>query len=235
MSGAGRLSGIVRAVERLVFAHFRTMPFHNLHLLYGAQARTAVPEGGTCSEKTLSFLAACRRAGFDAALHSGFIGGREIHRLARIRIGDRLFFADVGNGWPAVKLYPADREISHRRFGMGFRTEVANGRVRVFHERRGGESLQLEIDAAGKPEPEIVEDIGQRLRPGAVYPFTGKLRFAMIVGDRFLFLRGDRLEIYGDDGFESVEGIDAARMPEALRRYFGYDVGPFLGGRGPAR
>lgn len=235
MSSAGQTDESVQAVEALMLEHFQTEPFHNLHLIYGPRLDSVVP-GGTCSDKTLSFVAAGRRAGFDVSLHTAFIGGQEIHRLARVRVGDKLLFADVGNGWPSLKLYPADRAVSFRCFGMGFRTEVADGRVSVFHEKRGRESLQLEIDVCGKSESEIRADIEGRFSSGVVYPFSSSLRFSLVVGSRFLFLRGDRLEIYDDGGFECLEGIDAAGVPEVLHDHFGYDVRWVLrdDGAGPA-
>lgn len=223
MSSAGQTDESVQAVEALMLEHFRTEPFHNLRLIYGPRLESVVP-GGTCSDKTLSFVAAGLRTGFDISLHTAFIGGQEIHRLARVRVGDKLFFADVGNGWPSLKLYPADRAVSFRCFGMGFRTELADGRVSVFHEKRGRESLQLEIDVCGKSDSEIRADIEGRFTSGVVYPFSNSLRFSLVVGNRFLFLRGDRLEIYGDGGFESLEGIDDSRVPGILHDYFGSNV-----------
>ncbi|MEQ9499107.1 MAG: hypothetical protein RIT81_19655 [Deltaproteobacteria bacterium] len=223
MSASGEMTDSVQAVETLMLEHFRTEPFHNLHLIYGRRLASTIP-GGTCSDKTLSFMAAGRRAGHNVTLHSAFIGGREIHRLARVQLGERQFFADVGNGWPALRLYPADREISFRCFGMGFRTEIENGRIAVFHERRGTESLQLEIQVRGRPESEIRGEIERRFHPGAVYPFSNSLRFSLVVGSRFLFLRGDRLEIYDDGQFECVEGIDETHVPKVLRNDFGCAV-----------
>lgn len=228
MSGSGRTPESVQAVEALMLEHFQTEPFHNLHLVYGSRLKSVVP-GGTCSDKTLSFVAAGVNAGFDVSLHSAFIGGREIHRLARVRIEDSLFFADVGNGWPSLKLYPADREISFCCFGMGFRTEIADGRVSVLHNKRGRESLQIEIDVRGRPESEIRTDIEGRFASGIEYPFSNSLRFSLVVGKRFLFLRGDRLEIYQAGGFECLEGIDDARVPAVLHDHFGYDVRLALG------
>jgi len=223
MSGANWTAQSVLAVEALMLEHFQTEPFHNLHLIYGPRINSVVP-GGTCSDKTLSFVTAGIRAGFDISLHSGFIDGREIHRLARVRIGNQLFFADVGNGWPSLKLYPADRETSFCCFGMGFRTEIADGRVSVIHEKKGRESLQLEIDVRGRPESKIRADIERRFSSGIVYPFSNSLRFSLVRGTRFLFLRGDRLEIYRDDNFECIEGIDDSQVPGVLHDYFGYDV-----------
>jgi arylamine N-acetyltransferase len=222
-----RLSATVRAVEALVLEKFQTEPFHNLRLLYGEQLSAAVA-GGTCSDKTLSFLGAAARAGFEVYLHSAFIDREEKHRLARVHIDGRVFFADVGDGWPALKLYPADREVAFRCFGIGFRTKIVGSRLFVFCERHGRETLQLEIEVHGKPESDIRADIERRFTSGITYPFSNSLRFSLVVGDRFLFLRGDQLQVYGEGSFEEVTGLALTDVPAALRQYFGFDVGPSL-------
>jgi arylamine N-acetyltransferase len=222
-------SSELRALEALMLEEFRNEPFHNLNLLYGMPRQSGL-KGGTCSDKTLSFLSAAKQAGFDVALHTGFIGGEEIHRLARVSIGGRVFFADVGNGWPALRLYPADKEIRFRCFGMGFRTEIADSRVKVFHEKMGKESLQLEINVRGRSEGEIKAEIARRFSSGITYPFNNSLLFSLVMGERFLFLRGDQLEIYSDHGMEIVEGIDEPDVPEIILRHFGFDVGSLIAG-----
>lgn len=213
----------IKALEAIMLEKFETEPFHNLALLFGERLQVDLP-GGTCSDKTLSFLSAAKRAGFDVGLHSGFIGGQEIHRLARVHLEGRVFFADVGNGWPALKMYPADREVSFTSFGMRFRTELDGDRLRVFHMRRGKESLQLEIDLDGRPESEIRADIKRRFSSGIVYPFSHDLRFALVVDERFLFLRGDRLEIYSDLTFGEIEDIQAEDLPAVMNRHFGFGI-----------
>lgn len=211
----------ILAAEALMLEKFRSEPFHNLRLLYGEQM-AAVP-GGTCSDKTLNFLRAARRAGFEVALHSAHIDGEEKHRLARVHIDGRPFFADVGNGWPALRLYPSDREVAFRCFGIGFRTEVTNGRVSVFCERRGRETLQLEVEVRGRPEHEILEAIERRFTSGVTYPFSNHLRFSQIVGHRFLFLRGNQLEIHAEEVFQEV-AVDEADLRRVLREYFRQDL-----------
>jgi arylamine N-acetyltransferase len=227
MTRSGSLSATISAVETLMLEKFRTEPFHNLHLLYGTQLHHP-EQGGTCSDKTLSFLSAAQQAGFDVALHSGFINDKEIHRLARVHIHGQIFFADVGDGWPSLKLYPADRVIDYRCFGIRFRTEITGSRVTVFNERNGKETPQLGINIHGKPESEIHADIARRFRTGTVYPFSKSLRFSLVVGDQFLFLRGNRLEIYHDSGFRTVEGINEIEVPLVIQKYFGVDVRPLL-------
>jgi hypothetical protein len=216
-------SAIVKAVEALMYEHFCNEPFHNLNLLYDPEPQFRIP-GGTCSDKTLSFLKDAREAGFDAALHSGFIGGKEIHRLIRLNIDGCLYFADVGNGWPLLKLFPADCEAEYRCFGMGFRTEIHCSRISVFHEKLGKESLQLDIALQPRPESEIFADIEARYTSGIVYPFSNSIRFSLITDDRFLFLRGNRLEIYSEFGFEALEGIEECAVPSIVQQYFGYDI-----------
>jgi nucleoside-diphosphate-sugar epimerase len=74
-----------------------------------------------------------------------------------------------------------------------------------------------------KSESEIRTDIEGRFSSGVVYPFSNSLRFSLIVGSQFLFLRGDRLEIYQDKGFECLEGIsdtpDTASSSAPFRLY----------------
>lgn len=226
MTSASQSAASVRAVEALLMAKFRTEPFQNLTLIYGSSYRPL--PGGTCSDKTISFINAGRQAGFDVALHSGFIGGREIHRLARVRIHDEVYFADVGNGWPAVRLYPAHKEIMYHVFGMRFRTEIANNRIAVFHERQGREVFQVEFDICGRPESEIRAAIDARFTSGIHYPFSDSVRFSQIIGNRFLFLRGDRLEIYSDEGVECIDRIDDLSIPAVLQEYFRFDVQNYI-------
>ena len=232
MSAPDTTAATVRVLEALILEKFKTEPFQNLHMLRGT-VPSSPAHGGTCSEKTLSFLRTARRGGFNASLHSGFIGGNEIHRLARVQIDGQTFFADVGNGWPALKLYPALMEIDYNYFGMGFRTEIHRHRLVVFHRRNGMESRQLEIDFRPRPESEIMADIASRLDQGTEYPFSNSRRFALIVEDRFLFLRGERLEIYSDCGNDVIEGIAAGQVPSILREYFHFDYDLLFGQSSP--
>ena len=227
MSGLENTANAVQRLEALMLEKFRNEPFHNLRLMYGPKVAASLP-GGTCSDKTLSFIAAATEAGFDVSLHSGFIDGREIHRLARVRIDGRICFADIGNGWPALRIYPADAEMSFRCFGMEFRTEIGVGRVRIFLSKLERESLQLEIMTRCRPEAEIQAEIERRFTSGIVYPFSNSIRFSQVIDDRFLFLRGSRLEIHSETEFKSIDGIEAPQVPLVIREHFGFDIQPYL-------
>ena len=173
------IDSAIEAVESLMLKHFTNIPFHNLSLLYPDQVSRSLP-GGTCSDKTLSFYEDAINKGFQAALHTGYIDGKEIHRLVRLRIFDRIFFADVGNGWPALKLFPADEEVSYSCFGMKYRTELKSSKIYIFHQKQGVETLQLIIDPAPRPEYEILEEIKSRFSTGIVYPFSNSVRFSSV-------------------------------------------------------
>lgn len=213
----------IAAVERLMLRHFAEEPFHNLRLIY-PEIEVPARHGGTCSDKTLSFVEDARRAGHDVHLHSGFIGGKEIHRLARVHIAGSNYFADVGNGWPALQLYPSDADHSFGCFGMRFRSVVTGAKIRVFHEKCGRESLQLEIDRQAKSEAEVLDAIAARFSTGIEYPFSTQIRFSRVVDQRFLFLRDDVLEIHSGEGFQRITDIGASDVPAVLRDHLGFEL-----------
>lgn len=217
----------IQLAEDLLLQKFQQEPFHNLYLLQGVEPTTLV-HGGTCSDKTLSYLSSAREAGLDAHLHSARIGGEEIHRLARLELGGRRFFADVGNGWPSIKLYSADTPTHYSSFGMEFRSEVDAGVIRIFHRKRSVEKLQMEIDTQPVPEEEMGLRIKRRFSSGITYPFQEELRFSMVVGERFLFLRHTQLEIYEDHRNHILTGISQENLPYITRTYFHYDLQPLL-------
>lgn len=216
------LKTAITVLEELLLKQFKEEPFHNLYLLYG-KVPLDKRYGGTCSDKTLSFINSARSMGFNIYLHSGYVSGKEIHRLARVQIFDRTFFADVGNGWPALKLYPADEEVNYSCFGMTCRTEIIGNKISVFHTRNRKEYLQLVIDTSLRNEDDIKVDISQRFNSGTRYPFSNSLRFSLVVGDRFLFLREDSLEIYSVDNFVVIKGVNKENLPKILDEHFKYD------------
>lgn len=217
---------MISDIQQLLYEHFSTIPFHNLDLLYGRPLQGGIP-GGTCSDKTLAFLTDLKKLDVDAQLHSAFIGGQEIHRLVRLDFKGQVFFADVGNGWPALNLFPADEGVSFECFGMTYRSVVTENWVRVFHRRKGKESLQMEINVTPKPEAEIQKQINSRYTSGIEYPFSKSLRFSLIVGNAFLFLRGNRLERYSVHSFSSIE-LSERYIPTAIYREFGFDVSSYF-------
>ena len=211
------------SVTALIHQKFHTEPFHSLRLLYGEPIGNQVP-GGTCSDKTISFVNEVRKRGFDAKFHTAFIGGKEIHRLARINLNGEVFFADVGNGWPSIYLYPEDRPVKHTCFGMTFRTEISNGIISVYHQIENEEYLQMEIILEPRPQKEIITEIKERFSSGKKYPFTNRMRFSAIVDGEFRFLRDETLYIYRENGNNEQISVSEEKWGLALLEYFGWNV-----------
>jgi len=214
-----RCTSEIASIEALLLKHYKKEPFHNLYLLYG---KKPIPNkfGGTCSDKTLSFIDEARSLGFKVNLHSGYINGKEVHRLARVQIGNRTYFADIGNGWPAIKLYPEDEEVFYSCFGMTFHTKICMNKISVLNTRNGKEHLQLVIDTRPRCEKEIIKDIKKRFTSGIQYPFSNSIRFSVIVNERFLFLRGESLEVYSADDYIILDGIKTENLPSILMEKF---------------
>ena len=211
------------SVISLMKLKFRSEPFHTLSWLYGDSIGCQVP-GGTCSDKTLSFIHEAQKRGFDAKLHTAFIDGKEIHRLARLNIDGQVFFADVGNGWPALYPYPADEPITHTCFGMTFRTEISDKMLSVYRYSEDKEYLQMEIMLESRDEERIRTEIKERFSSNITYPFANRMRFSAIVDDEFRFLRDNTLFIYREKSNVKRISIAEDQWQNTLLEYFKWDV-----------
>ena len=203
-------------------ASFRNEPFHTLNLILEPSIHN-IP-GGTCSDKSLSFRNLARKNGFNAFLHNAFIRGMDTHRLVRIELDGLVYFADIGNGWPAVIPFPAHESIQYTAFGMSFRSKLSNEIVSVFHKIGNEEKLMVEIPIKPKSEEEILHDIAHRFSKGTEYPFSGKVRFSAISGDEFLFLRGSYLLKFSSDRKHSKEAVLEGELPSIIQSNFGWEI-----------
>lgn len=129
------------------------------------------------------------------------------------------FYFQVGSG----ERLPAT-PIVYESYGMRNRTEIADGVITVYHLKRGVEKQQMEIDIEEKSEEKIRQSITNRFCSSITYPFSNQLRFSLIVGQRFLFIRGSRLEIYSNCGYEEVPCISISDLKNVIMEYFGYDI-----------
>jgi len=211
--------GILELMEQ----QFREEPFHTLQVLYGDSIRPEVP-GGTCSDKALSFINEARKRGFDATIHTAFIDEKEIHRLVRLVIDGRVFFADVGNGWPSIHPYPGDEPITYSRFGITFRTELSDEFLSVYYRIEGSEKLQMRICLSPRPEEDIMAEIKARWSSDISYPFSNRMRFSAVVGEEFRFLRDGTLFIYGENAGVKRIDVDEEQWQKTLSDYFKWDV-----------
>ena len=198
---------------------FREEPFHTLHLMFG-DGHEHTERGGTCSDKTLSFLEKAKHQGFDARIWTAFIGGREIHRLASVAIDGVQYFVDVGNGWPSLIPYPADKEIEYQQFGMTFRTELLEDKISVYHTKEGIEYLQMEIMRTPRKAADILDEVKNRFDGTNEYPFSNRMRYSAIVGQEFIFLRDCRLYIHSAGKEVQCLQVDKTAWMDVIGKYF---------------
>jgi len=223
------LSEQICLAESILLEKFRLEPFHNLYRLYEIEPQSQ-RLGGTCSDKTLSYLTEINASGLSGFLHTARIGDQECHRLARLEIQGASYFADIGNGWPSIRLYPSHQSIEYSCFGMRFRSEISGSKIQIFHTRNGKESLQMQFDMNPQSQKAIDDQILNRFNSGTSYPFDQGLRFSMIVGPKFLFLRDTTLEIYSETGFERIDGIRASDIHDVIWRYYNIDINTIISG-----
>jgi arylamine N-acetyltransferase len=219
----------IRLAESILLDKFQQEPFHNLYRVHGIEPKDQ-RLGGTCSDKTLSYLTSIEAAGLKGFLHAARIGDQMNHRLVRLEIQGQNFFADIGNGWPSLRLYPSHHCIDYSCFGMRFRSEIFDDVIKIYHTRNGKESLQMEFDKNPQCQISINDQILNRFKTGTSYPFDKGLRFSMIVDQQFLFIRDSSLEIYREGGFERIEGICPNDLNDVVKRYFNFDLNAIING-----
>lgn len=207
----------------LMFRAFSDEPFHTLSMVFGASVGAQI-RGGTCSDKTLLFIDEAKKCGLNARLWTAYIGGEEIHRLASVEIDGRQHFADVGNGWPSIKPYPADTPIRFQAYGMTFRTVLHPDRLSVYHDKEDSEYHQMDIMLAERPEDDIRSEVEARFTSGTVYPFNNRLRFSAIVERDFKFLRDSTLHVYSHEGLKHTIPVSRGSLEEIILQHFGFST-----------
>jgi len=215
----------IQQAESIIMKSFRDEPFHTLYFLYNFTPLTHL-FGGTCSDKVLSVKKQLEQANFSVQLHSSIIGNQECHRVLRLTINNREYFGDVGNGWPSAKLFPAFEDVTYNCYGITFNSKVFADHLKIYQTRDGVTKHTVTIPLKSKPEEQITYDISNRFDKS--YPFSGKLRFAKIVDDKFLFIRDSELHIYANAGKQVLTGISENNLANILNQKFGFDLSCFL-------
>ncbi|TNC84179.1 MAG: hypothetical protein CSH37_11875 [Thalassolituus sp.] len=203
-------SSVMDRVHQLMLDEFRSVPFHNLFYLGLCQAgRADSPIGGTCSDKVLHFRDRLSARGIQARLHSAFINGQNCHRVLVLDLEGERYFADVGNGWPSVRLFPAERDSSYSAYGIEFLSYRNGDWLNIYHRKEGRSSLSVRIPLTLMEEEQVELAIQNRFDGATGYPFDDGIRFAQVLGDAFVFLKRDRLRI-----FRAYRDVETIALPE---------------------
>lgn len=212
---------ILEIAETILLEKFRTEPFHNFHRLKETKKISSC-EGGTCSDKTKSYINTLNEKGAKADLHTALIDNKYNHQITRIEFEGHSYFADVGNGWPSIYLYPDYEEVDYHCYGMRFRSQIHNDTIKIFHTRNNIEKLQMEFNRIPQSQELVKKNINKRFANNIKYPFDKGLRFSMIVGDRFLFIRNNELQIYSENNLKIIDGISMSNLECIVKQYFSF-------------
>lgn len=211
----------LKTAEIILLKKFRTEPFHNFQRLEGASKFNSCI-GGTCSDKIKSYINILKANGINAELHTALIDNKFKHQIARIEFEGHSYFADAGNGWPTICLYPDYKEVNYSCYGMNFRSEIHNDTIKVFHTRLNEEKLQMEFNYYPQDQELVKMNIKNRFIDKIEYPFDKGLRFSMVVGDSFLFIRNNELQIYSENNFEIIDEISISNIEDIVMKYFNF-------------
>lgn len=209
--------------EKIILESFCNEPFHTLFFLHRIKPNNFT-EGGTCSDKVLSTQQQLLKAGFKVRLHSSFIDGKECHRVLKVWIDDKIYFADIGNGWPSIKLFSMDVETQYECFGIQFSTKIYRDHLKIYQTRNNIKRNTVCIPFQSKGEHKIKDDISKRFDVTS-YPFINKFRFSQVIGQSFLFVRDNTLHRYTNSGKEAELVTDREK---ALLKEFGFNLKAFL-------
>ncbi len=217
---------VSNVLEEMILNEFEEVPFHNLFFLHGID-HSPSNYGGTCSDKVLNFYRKLKMQGVSSRLCSGYIGGQETHRLIQVEWNGQSYFVDIGNGWPCIRPFPVRQGYEYEAFGLIFRSKVVGDSLEIYKSGKRGFHLMLSVPLRQKPEEEIREDIKNRFRDRSIYPFTSGLRFARVVGDDFLFLKGTTLTRYRFAGsIEKRENLDRKALERVITDEFNFQFPP---------
>ncbi|HLV41497.1 MAG TPA: arylamine N-acetyltransferase [Brumimicrobium sp.] len=214
---------ILEIAESILMEKFRTEPFHNFRRLKETEIFSSCA-GGTCSDKTRSYINTLNEKGIKANLHTALIDNKFNHQIARIEFEGHSYFADVGNGWPSIHLYPENKEVDYECYGMRFRSEIHDDTIKVYHTRNNKENLQMEFNRLPQSQRTVKENINQRFINNINYPFDRGLRFSMVVEDRFLFIRNNELQIYSDKKWSSLDIVTVDNLPDLIKEYYYFNI-----------
>jgi arylamine N-acetyltransferase len=179
----------------MLLEDYQQTAFHNL--LMGKERTAAnLSLGGTCSDKTLHFKSVLAAEGIQTKLHTALINGRATHRLLSVQLLGKLYFIDVGSGWPCVQLFPAFQSYSYSAFGIHFRTKLHKEQLVVDINTHTEFKPLMVIPLQAPSQEEIQAAIANRYHPSKEYPFSHSLRLSFVKGQQFYFIKGNRLRIY---------------------------------------
>ncbi|QZT37842.1 arylamine N-acetyltransferase [Halosquirtibacter xylanolyticus] len=214
-------------VEQLILNEFMAVPFHSLYF-YLRRRPVSLAYGGTCSDKVLHLYSKLLELGVKVQLQTSYMNDVESHRLLLIKIGGIDYIADIGNGWPSIKMFPTNEDYTYCAFGVGFHSRIFDDHVKIYREIDGFKKLVVDVPTVVKDEALIMRDIECRFNKDNNGPFLDTVRFGQVVGDRYLYLKDKTLFVYAEEQGLEVISMDGLSLFEIIDQYFYFDTKGFM-------
>jgi len=186
---------LIMDLEKDIDTFWRTVPFHSVFLVYGLPIENS-RLGGTCTDRAIFFFDFVKDKypeSLNFRLHRALIKGNETHTVILVTIGNQTYLIDIGANWPVMKLIPCFKEFKFNTFGINFNSKLDGSLLKVFMKRPEDPEFQefLTVDMAPQSTKYVSKKISQRFDPDNQLPFANGLRYAVVHGDTFYFLKQD--------------------------------------------
>jgi acetyltransferase-like isoleucine patch superfamily enzyme len=170
-------------IEEEIVKYLETYPFHNIFLLYKKDIAGS-EIGGTCSDRTPHFqkILINKFPAIDVKLHIASINNKKTHTILRIEISKKIYFCDVGMGFPITKLIPCDKAINFKAYGIDFKSIIKEEEI-VFYINEhniNGEKELMRIDMRLQNQTKVRSNIANRFKYTKNLPLGKYLRYYFI-------------------------------------------------------
>jgi acetyltransferase-like isoleucine patch superfamily enzyme len=170
-------------IEKEIVKYLETYPFHNIFLLYQRDI-AGLEVGGTCSDRTPHFqkILINKFPSINVELHIASINNKKTHTILRIEIAKKIYFCDVGMGFPITKLIPCDRAINFKAYGIDFKSIIKKEEI-IFYineHNANGEKELMRINMQPQEQIKVMNNISNRFKYTKNLPLGKRLRYYFI-------------------------------------------------------
>lgn len=185
---------IKKQIEKEIHKYLKKYPFHNLFILYKNGNIVAPEFGGTCSDRSMHFKVKLEKkfknSNIDFKLHRAYINDKDTHTIIRININNNIYFADVGMGFPMVKLFPASMGIKFESYGIKFESTVINNSLSVYYsDNENTKKKLMHITLDMQSQKEVLDKITKRSEYLSNIPLSKDLQYLFIHDGKFYQFR----------------------------------------------
>lgn len=219
-------------LQALLRGYLGRLPFQNLCMLARSGRPPTVPEilddmrrgrGGPCNVMNPFLAALLARLGYDVALVAGSMQQPDCHIALEIRLEDRSYWLDAGNGHPYLDPVALGDEAPRAHAGLTYRLAPrGGGAFAVEHLSPDAADWKTSYTFTSVPRPLrfFAGMIEQHHREPDFGPFLTGLRLIRFPGGALTAIRDDVL-LTGRDVIRKERLPDRAALLAAIAAHFG--------------